>query len=238
MVKDPLVTLDWNGGIDTNEHSGLIKLNVMKNATLEPPGVRYAPGGTTNLLSQRLLEQTGRKPSFSVASDDRLRRMYFDKVELRLEFKKRNDGFYWLTASPVMTLASMTPKAFETLEDNIVVMKWQYKLAHSNCNVCEIPSVVNGPPAISYPLLTNQLQALMALLVFILPTTTHIDLLDSSWKTQFVFPDKIRDTNEAAMKTMVKNGLAKGMDGLSLNDFKRTPVKRMLRGNQARNTFN
>ncbi|KAG4222896.1 hypothetical protein PC116_g28631 [Phytophthora cactorum] len=164
MVKDPLVTLDWNGGIDTNEHSGLIKLNVMKNATLEPPGVRYAPGGTTNLLSQRLLEQTGRKPSFSVASDDRLRRMYFDKVELRLEFKKRNDGFYWLTASPVMTLASMTPKAFETLEDNIVVMKWQYKLAHSNCNVCEIPSVVNGPPAISYPLLTNQLQALMALL--------------------------------------------------------------------------
>ncbi|KAG2809426.1 hypothetical protein PC118_g24053 [Phytophthora cactorum] len=214
MVKDPLVTLDWNGGIDTNEHSGLIKLNVMKNATLEPPGVRYAPGGTTNLLSQRLLEQTGRKPSFSVASDDRLRRMYFDKVELRLEFKKRNDGFYWLTASPVMTLASMTPKAFETLEDNIVVMKWQYKLAHSNCNVCEIPSVVNGPPAISYPLLTNQLQALMALL------------------------DKIRDTNEAAMKTMVKNGLAKGMDGLSLNDFKRTPVKRMLRGNQARNTFN
>ncbi|KAG3037464.1 hypothetical protein PC121_g24073 [Phytophthora cactorum] len=214
MVKDPLVTLDWNGGIDTNEHSGLIKLNVMKNETLEPPGVRYAPGGTTNLLSQRLLEQTGRKPSFSVASDDRLRRMYFDKVELRLEFKKRNDGFYWLTASPVMTLASMTPKAFETLEDNIVVMKWQYKLAHSNCNVCEIPSVVNGPPAISYPLLTNQLQALMALL------------------------DKIRDTNEAAMKTMVKNGLAKGMDGLSLNDFKRTPVKRMLRGNQARNTFN
>ncbi|KAG3011954.1 hypothetical protein C6341_g16352 [Phytophthora cactorum] len=48
-----------------------------------------------------------------------------------MEFRKRDDGFYWMTASPIRTVAAMTPRKVSTLEDNIV-MRWHLKLAHLN----------------------------------------------------------------------------------------------------------
>ncbi|OWZ02766.1 Integrase, catalytic core protein [Phytophthora megakarya] len=103
----------------------------MHGKILELSSVRYAPGGTTNLISQRLLERTGWKPSYSDTNDERLRRKLFDKDGYRLEFKKRDDGFYWMKASPEHSAPVMTGRSIETLEDNIV-MKWHLKLAHLN----------------------------------------------------------------------------------------------------------
>ncbi|KAE8996638.1 hypothetical protein PR001_g19800, partial [Phytophthora rubi] len=142
-------------------NSGLIVLEVANGKTLELHGVRYAPGGVTNLISQRLLERTGWKPSYFDTDDERQRSKYFDKNGIRLEFKKRADGFYWMIASPVLKLSVMAAQSVETLESN-VVMRWHLKLAH---------------------------------------------------------------LNEAAMKKMVKARLADGMDGLTLDSFKKTPLR-------------
>ncbi|KAE8987514.1 hypothetical protein PR003_g6650 [Phytophthora rubi] len=161
MDKDPLVTLDWQGGVDTNEYSGLVRLEVHPGKFLDLHAVRYAPGGTVNLVSQRLLEQKSWKPSYSDTDNERLRCKYFDKGGVRLEFKKKGDGFYWMKASPVLTASMMVIRSVETLEDNIV-MTWHLKLAH---------------------------------------------------------------LNEAAMKKMVLDGLAEGMNGLTMDDFKKTPLK-------------
>ncbi|KAE9168040.1 hypothetical protein PF002_g30716 [Phytophthora fragariae] len=160
LVKDPLLTIDWQGGLDTNERSGLIVLDVANGKILELHGVRYAPGGVTNLICQRLLERTGWKPSYFDTDDERQRSKYFDKNDIRLEFKKRADGFYWMVASPVLKLSVMAAQSVETSESNIV-MRWHLKLAH---------------------------------------------------------------LNEAAMKNMVKEGLADGMDGLTLDSFNKTPL--------------
>ncbi|KAG6598080.1 Integrase, catalytic core protein [Phytophthora cinnamomi] len=126
-------------------------------------GVRYAPNGAVNLISQRLLEKTRWKPSYFDTDNEQLRCKYFDKDGIRLVFKKKDDGFYWMKASPVLQTSMMVARSIETLEDNIVV-KWHLKLAH---------------------------------------------------------------LNEEAMKKMVRDGLADGMDGMTMDDFKKTPLKCM-----------
>jgi hypothetical protein len=92
LMKDPLVTLDWQGCMGTNEHSGLIRLEVQPGKYLELPAVRYAPGGTVNLISQRLLELTGWKPSYSDTDNERLRYKYFDKDGIRLGSRRMEMG--------------------------------------------------------------------------------------------------------------------------------------------------
>ncbi|KAG2782344.1 hypothetical protein PC116_g9473 [Phytophthora cactorum] len=156
-----MMALDWQGGVDVNEYSGLIRLRVENTKLLELPGTRYAPDGATNLISQRILERTGWKPSYSDTDDEQSRVKYFDKDGVRLKFTKGADGFYWMKSCPVLEAALMMTHPVETLEDNIV-MKLHSKLAH---------------------------------------------------------------LNEAAMKKMVKDGLANGMSGLTLDDFKKTPLK-------------
>ncbi|GMF11843.1 unnamed protein product [Phytophthora lilii] len=121
LVKNPLVTLDWQGGMGTNEFSGLIRLEVQPGRYLELPAVRYAPGRTVNLISQRLLESTGWKPSYSDTDNARLRCRYFDKDEFRLEFRKKGDGLYWRKASPIVSVPMRATRTVETLEDNPVM---------------------------------------------------------------------------------------------------------------------
>ncbi|KAG3119069.1 hypothetical protein PI124_g4818 [Phytophthora idaei] len=161
LTRDPMMALDWQGGVDVNEYSGLIRLRVANTKLLELPGTRYAPDGATNLISQRILERTGWKPSYSDTDDEQSRVKYFDKDGVRLEFTKGADGFYWMKSCPVLEAALMMARSVETLEDNIA-MKLHLKLAH---------------------------------------------------------------LNEAAMKKMVKDGLANGMSGLMVDDFKKTPLK-------------
>ncbi|KAE9074057.1 hypothetical protein PF010_g24832 [Phytophthora fragariae] len=82
-----------------------------------------------NLIRQRLLEQTGWKPSYSDIDNELLRCKYFDKDGFRLEFTKKADGFYWLKASPLLETTMMDARTVETLKDNLV-MKWHLKLTH------------------------------------------------------------------------------------------------------------
>ncbi|KAJ8566648.1 hypothetical protein ON010_g6474 [Phytophthora cinnamomi] len=155
---------EWRiGGLDTNELSGWVRLEIQPGKYLDLQGVRYAPNGAVNLISQRLLEKTRWKPSYFDTDNEQLRCKYFDKDGIRLVFKKKNDGFYWMKASPVLQTSMMIARSIETREDNIV-MKWHLKLAH---------------------------------------------------------------LNEEAMKKMVRDGLADGMDGMTMDDFKKTPLKCM-----------
>ncbi|KAE8970245.1 hypothetical protein PR002_g27175 [Phytophthora rubi] len=161
MNRDPLLTLDWKGGVEVNERSGTIRLQVSNGSILELTGVRYESRGAVNLISQRTLERTGWKPSYLDTDDEEQRVKYFDKNDIRLEFSKKADGFYWMKVSPMLEAALMMNRQVETLENNIV-MKWHLKLAH---------------------------------------------------------------LNEDAMKRMVREGLADGLGGLTLNAFRRTPLK-------------
>ncbi|KAE9005394.1 hypothetical protein PR003_g24772 [Phytophthora rubi] len=98
MNRDPLLTLDWKGGVEVNERSGTIRLQVSNGSILELTGVRYEPRGAVNLISQRTLERTGWKPSYPDTDDEEQRVKYFDKNDIRLEFSKKADGFYWMKA--------------------------------------------------------------------------------------------------------------------------------------------
>ncbi|KAG6620423.1 Integrase, catalytic core protein [Phytophthora cinnamomi] len=151
------------GGLDTNELSVWVRLEIQPGKYLDLQGVRYAPNGAVNLISQRLLEKTRWKPSYFGTYNEQLRCKYFDKDGIRLVFTKKDDGFYWTKASPVLQTSMMVARSIETLEDNIV-MKWHLKLAH---------------------------------------------------------------LNEEAMKKMVRDGLADGMDGMTMDNFKKTPLKCM-----------
>ncbi|KAG6582973.1 Integrase, catalytic core protein [Phytophthora cinnamomi] len=171
MNRNPLLTLDWKGGVKVNENSGLIQL-LLSGVILELPEARYAPDGAVNLISQRLLERTGWRPSYSDTDDEQQRMKNFDKDGVRLEFTKKPDGFYWMTASPILETALTVCRAVETLEDNIV-MKWNLKLAHLN---------------------------------------------------EAAMKQMVRE-GMTAMKQMVREGMTDGMGGLTLHDFKKTPLK-------------
>ncbi|OWZ21935.1 hypothetical protein PHMEG_0003424 [Phytophthora megakarya] len=101
--------------------AGLIRLDVQCGKFLDLPAVRYAPGGSVNLISQRLLEKEDWKPLYSDTDDEHFRCKYFDKDETRLEFKKKEDGFYWMKASPQLKASMMVARAVGTLEDNLVM---------------------------------------------------------------------------------------------------------------------
>ncbi|GMF17253.1 unnamed protein product [Phytophthora lilii] len=73
LVKNPSCDSRLAGRHGHKRFSRLIRLEVQPERYLELPAVRYAPGGTVNLISQRLLESTGWKPSNSSIDNARRR---------------------------------------------------------------------------------------------------------------------------------------------------------------------
>ncbi|KAE8874899.1 hypothetical protein PF005_g30959 [Phytophthora fragariae] len=101
--------VDWEGHIGCGQHCGLVPLRAANAldeydgvVTVELPDTRFTPNGTTNILSQDLLEKQGWMPSYPPSEDVDGRKHWLTRGDARLEFVK-TAGHYWLRDEHVLT---------------------------------------------------------------------------------------------------------------------------------------
>jgi len=132
MEEHCMQFVDWEGHIGCGQHRGMVHLRVARDefggtVVVDLPNTLFAPNGTTNIISQELLENQGWCPSYFHSVDPDVRKHVFTRGEARLEFVKMS-GHYWLMAEPVLPAVMNT----RLRQRPSKLLMWHMKFAHMN----------------------------------------------------------------------------------------------------------